>query len=58
VNTIEEEVLLGRRNSVEFKAEVVAACQAPEVSLAAIALHHKLNANLCGQPEKVEAKIP
>ncbi|MCX4174515.1 MULTISPECIES: hypothetical protein [Paraburkholderia] len=50
MNTIEEEVLLGRRRrrrySVEFKAEVVAACQAPEVSLAAIALHHKLNANL------------
>jgi transposase len=50
VNTIEEEVPLGqrrrRRYSVEFKAQVVAACQRPGVSLAAIALHHKLNANL------------
>lgn len=50
MNTIEEEVPLGRRRrrrySVEFKAQVVAACQAPGVSLAAIALHHKLNANL------------
>ncbi|MFM0166771.1 transposase [Paraburkholderia sediminicola] len=50
MNTIEEEVPLGRRRrrrySVEFKAQVVAACQGPGVSLAAIALHHKLNANL------------
>jgi transposase len=50
VNTIEEEAPLGRRRrrrySVEFKAEVVAACQGPGVSLAAIALHHTLNANL------------
>ncbi|WP_083379920.1 IS66-like element accessory protein TnpA [Paraburkholderia fungorum] len=35
-----------RRYSIEFKAQVVAACQGPGVSLAAIALHHKLNANL------------
>ncbi|RKT10695.1 transposase [Paraburkholderia sp. RAU2J] len=50
MNTIEEEVLLGRRRrrrySVEFKAQVVSACQGPGVSLSAIALHHKLNANL------------
>ncbi|WP_172317684.1 IS66-like element accessory protein TnpA [Paraburkholderia solitsugae] len=50
MNTIEEEVPLGRRRrrrySVEFKAQVVAACQGPGVSLAAIALRHKLNANL------------
>ncbi|MFM0351693.1 IS66-like element accessory protein TnpA [Paraburkholderia sp. RL17-347-BIC-D] len=50
MNTIEEEVPLGRRRrrrySVEFKAQVVAACQGPGVSLAAIALHHQLNANL------------
>jgi transposase len=50
LNTIEEEVLLCRRRrrhySVEFKAEVVVAWQAPEVSLAAISLHHKMNANL------------
>lgn len=50
MNTIEEEVPLGRRRrrrySVEFKAQAVAACQGPGVSLAAIALHYKLNANL------------
>ncbi|WP_096721892.1 transposase [Paraburkholderia acidicola] len=48
MNTIEEEVPLGRRRrySVEFKAHVVAACQGPGVSLAAIAFLHKLNANL------------
>ncbi|WP_341809914.1 IS66-like element accessory protein TnpA [Paraburkholderia phenoliruptrix] len=50
MNTIEEAVVPGRRRrrrySVEFKAQVVAACQGPGVSLAAIALHHKLNANL------------
>ncbi len=50
MNTIEEEAPVGRRRrrrySVEFKAQVVAACQGPGVSLAAIALHHKLNANL------------
>ncbi|MFM0610343.1 transposase, partial [Paraburkholderia sediminicola] len=47
---IEEEVPPGRprrrRYSVEFKAQVVTACHGPKVSLAAIALHHKLNANL------------
>lgn len=50
MNTFEEEVPPGRRRrrhySVEFKAQVVAACQRPGVSLAAIALHHKLNVNL------------
>ncbi|MCC8401884.1 transposase [Paraburkholderia sp. MMS20-SJTN17] len=50
MNTIEEEAPPGRRRrrrySVEFKAQVVAACQGPGASLAAIALHHKLNANL------------
>jgi hypothetical protein len=49
-HTIEEEVLLGRRRrrrySVEFKALVGVACEGPRVSLSAIALHHKLNANL------------
>jgi transposase len=49
VNTIEEAPLGRRRRrrySHEFKTQVVAACQGPGVSLAAIALHHKLNANL------------
>lgn len=50
MNTIEEEAPVGRRRrrrySVEFKAQVVAACRRPGVSLAAIALDHWLNANL------------
>ena len=47
VSTIEEEVSLGRhrRYSVKFKVQATA-CQGPGVSLAAVALHHKLNANL------------
>ncbi|WP_119153616.1 IS66-like element accessory protein TnpA [Caldimonas tepidiphila] len=35
-----------RRHSDELKAEVVAACQKPGASVAAIALEHGLNANL------------
>ena len=35
-----------RRHSAEFKAEVVAACRHPGVSIAAVALAHQLNANL------------
>jgi transposase-like protein len=50
VNTNDQDAPLGRRKrrryTDEFKAEVVAACQGPGVSVAAIALMHKLNANL------------
>jgi transposase len=47
VNTIEEATLPARRRySEEFKARVVAACQWTGVSVAAVALEHKLNANL------------
>lgn len=35
-----------RKHSAEFKAKVVAACRKPGVSIAAVALAHKLNANL------------
>lgn len=35
-----------RRYSEEFKVEVVSACRAPGVSVAAVALAHGLNANL------------
>ena len=35
-----------RRHSPEFKAQVVAACRTPGVSIAAVALEHRLNANL------------
>ena len=50
VNTIESESLSERRRrqrySEEFKAQVVAACQGIGVSVAAVALEHRLNANL------------
>jgi transposase len=63
VHTIEEEMPAGRRRrrrySREFKAQVVAACQGPGVSIAAIALHHKLNANLLRRwVEQAEGKVP
>ena len=35
-----------RRHSAEFKAKVIAACRTPGVSMAAVALDHRLNANL------------
>jgi transposase len=50
VNTIEERAPTERRRrrrySEQRKAEVVAACQATGVSVAAVALEHGLNANL------------
>ena len=35
-----------RRHSPEFKAQVIAACQVPGVSVARVALEHGLNANM------------
>jgi len=35
-----------RTHSAEFKSQVVAACRTPGVSIAAVALEHRLNANL------------
>lgn len=35
-----------RKHSAEFKAEVVSACRKPGVSIAAVALANRLNANL------------
>ena len=35
-----------RRHSAAFKAEAVKACMQPGVSIAAVALHYRLNANL------------
>jgi transposase-like protein len=35
-----------RKHSAEFKAQVIAACRTPGVSIAAVALEHRLNANL------------
>jgi transposase len=50
VHTISNEVIAGRRrrrtHSAEFKAQVVAACNAPGVSSAAVAMAHGVNANL------------
>ena len=50
VLTISNEVGAGRRrrreHSAEFKAQVVAACSAPGVSIAAVAMANGVNANL------------
>ena len=50
MHTISNEVGGGRRrrreHSAEFKAQVVAACSAPGVSNAAVAMAHGLNPNL------------
>lgn len=55
MDTIEEEAPVGRRYSREFKAQVVAA----GVSIAAIALHHKLNANLLRRwVDQAEGNVP
>src|SRR5450830_1887797 len=35
-----------RHHSAEFKAQVVKACMQPGISIAAVALHYRLNANL------------
>jgi transposase len=50
VHTISNEVGAGRRrrraHSAEFKAQVVAACRSPGVSIAAVAMANGVNANL------------
>ena len=48
MDTIEESAPIRRRrrHSAEFKAKAVQECMQPGVSIAAIALHHRLNANL------------
>jgi transposase len=50
VNTISDEVGDGRRrrrkHSAEFKAQVVAACRQPGISMASVAMAHGVNANL------------
>ena len=50
MHTISNEVDAGRRrrreHSAEFKAQVVAACSAPGVSIAAVAMANGVNANL------------
>lgn len=50
MDTIPNEVGAGRRrrraHSAEFKAQVVAACRSPGVSIAAVAMANGVNANL------------
>jgi transposase len=50
INTSEQAISMGRRrrrrHSEEFKADAVAACLQPGVSIAAVALSRGLNANL------------
>lgn len=48
MDTIEEAAYVRqrkRRHSAEFKAKVIEACRHPGVSIAAVALDHRLNAN-------------
>ncbi len=53
-----------RRHSAAFKAEAVGACMQPGVSIAAVALHYRLNANLLRrwvadhEPQQSDAIIP
>ncbi len=53
-----------RRHSAAFKAEAVRACMHPGVSIAAVALHYRLNANLLRrwvanhEPQQPDADIP
>jgi transposase len=63
VNTIEERAPTERRRrrrySEQRKAEVVAACQATGVSVAAVALEHGLNANLLRRwIDQAEGRLP
>ena len=50
MHTISNEVSAGRRrrrtHSAEFKAQLVAACISPGVSIAAVAMAHGVNSNL------------
>lgn len=50
VSTIPEQTVVGRRrrrkHSDEFKANAVASCMQPGMSMAAVAMAHGINANL------------
>ncbi|WP_250481344.1 transposase [Caballeronia sp. GAOx1] len=63
MNTIEEEALPTRRRrrryTEDFKARVVAACQGTGVSVSAVALEHRLNANLLRRwLDQAEGRLP
>ena len=47
-----------RKHSAQFKAEVVAACRKPGVSMAAVALANRLNANLLRRWVVAEERAP
>ncbi len=47
-----------RTHSAEFKAKVVAACRKPRVSIAAVALDYRLNANLVRRWVVAEERAP
>jgi transposase-like protein len=60
VNTSEDGITRGRRrkHSAEFKAKVVSACRNPGVSIAAVALANRLNANLLRRWVVAEERAP
>ena len=47
-----------RKHSAEFKAKVIAACRKPGVSISAVALAHRLNANLLRRWVVAEEQAP
>ncbi len=51
-----------RRHCAEFKAQAIQACMQPGVSIAAVALHYRLNANLLRRwvaaQEERDAAVP
>lgn len=47
-----------RRHGAEFKAKVLAACDEPGASVAAVALTHDLNANLVHKWRRGRAAVP
>ena len=61
---VEVQVPRRRRHSAQFKAEAIRACKHPGVSIAAVALHYRINANLlrrwiaAHEASDVEASAP
>ena len=47
-----------RRHGAEFRAKVLAACEEPGASVAAVALAHDLNANLVHKWRRGRAAVP
>lgn len=65
MDTIEEAAYVRprkRRHSAEFKTKVIEACRHPGVSIAAVALDHRLNANMLriwvAKAQRVDAVQP